>query len=186
MRVAGPMPQSLRGLVGTLAAFVAAVAAQSANADIVPSTGAAPSTSANGPNATGAEITPALPSTANRPAPAVVSAKPMPLPPGQVWECMVNGQRTFSDVRCGAQSSIRQLGAVNIMDATSTRPAAPFGLYPTGYAPRPNVPMAPDDSAADDANDTYWGPAIVSINQRAMRGHRAPHANHGHARASRN
>src|SRR5271165_3786377 len=31
------------------------------------------------------------------------------LPPGTVWECIVNGERTFSDAPCGARSSIRQL-----------------------------------------------------------------------------
>jgi hypothetical protein len=121
----------------------------------------------------------------NSPAPpSVAAAKPVPLPSGQVWECMVNGQRTFSDVRCGSQSSIRQLSPLNIMDVSSTRSSAPYGVYQTGYAPRPSEPAAPEENAADDANDVYWGPAVIALNQRQMRGHRAPapRSNHGHGR----
>jgi len=151
------LPWSLRGLAGALAA----IAAGFALADAAPSTG--PATT------------------------AVAAAKPMPLPAGQVWECMVNGQRTFSDVRCGAQSSIRQLNPVNVMDASLAAPSVRYGVYPTAYAPRPSPPpMDADDNATDVANDTYWGPGIVVVNQRPLRGHHAPHSNHGHGRAAKN
>jgi hypothetical protein len=174
---AGLASRRLRGVFGALAA----IAAGAALAD------AAPSTGGQVPGAAGAAAPPPVPATTALPAPAVAAAKPVPLPSGQVWECMVNGQRTFSDVRCGAQSTVRQLSPLNIMDVPSTRPSAPYGLYQTGYAPRPTEPPAPEDNAADFANDAYWGPAVVAVNLRPMRGHRAaPHGNHGHSRARKN
>jgi hypothetical protein len=151
------LPSSLRGLAGALASIAAGVVL----ADAAPAT--SPAT------------------------PAVTAAKPVPLPAGQVWECMVNGQRTFSDVRCGAQSSIRQLGPVNIMDASAAAPSVRYGVYPTAFAPRPSPPpMDADDNAADVGNDPYWGPGVIVVNQRTLRGHHAPHANHGHGRAAKN
>src|SRR5271167_1622368 len=54
------------------------------------------------------------------------------LPPGSVWECVVNGERTFSDAPCGARSSIRQLSELNLMDSAGV-PPAPYGAYDSGY-----------------------------------------------------
>jgi hypothetical protein len=151
------LPWSLRGLAGVLAA----IAAGFALADAAPSTG------------------PAIPT--------VAAAKPVPLPAGQVWECMVNGQRTFSDVRCGTQSSIRQLSPVNVMDASFVTPSVRYGVYPTTYAPRPGPPpVADDDNSADVGNDAYWGPGVIVVNPRALRGHHAPHSSHGHGRTAKN
>ncbi len=70
------------------------------------------------------------------------------------------------------------------MDATPTRPTAP-GFYQTGYAPRPVQPMSADNTT-DDANDIYWGPAILAVSPRALHGHRAPRGNHGFGRPRRN
>lgn len=140
--------------------------------------------------ASGLALADGAPSTVNSAATSA-PAKPVPLPAGQVWECMVNGQRTFSDVRCGAQSSIRQLSPVNVMDVAASRPPARYGMYPTTYAPVSNPPMpypsmAADDNAPDVANDTYWGPGVIVVNPRSLRGHRAPHSNHGHGRPAKN
>jgi hypothetical protein len=154
---AGLPSRRLLGFVGALAA----IAAGAALADAAPSIG------------TGV--------------PVVAAAKPVPLPSGQVWECMVNGQRTFSDVRCGTQSTVRQLSPINIMNVASTRPSATYGSYPTGYyAPRPIEPATPEESAADYANDAYWGPGVIAVNPRPIRGHHGPQSNHGHGRARRN
>jgi hypothetical protein len=46
------------------------------------------------------------------PAIAVQATSQQALPPGRVWECAVNGQRTFSDSPCGT---------------TSTNSSSPFG-----------------------------------------------------------
>jgi len=178
--LAGLAPQKMRGFVGVLAAMAAATAL----ADAVTLAAATPSAS-HGPSA--APLTAPPPPAATTNPPLAAASNPVPLPAGQVWECMVNGQRTFSDVRCGAQSSIRQLGPINIMDASSTRSSARYGLYQTGYSPRPAEPAAPpDDNAADYPNEAYWGPAVIAIRPHPIRGHQAPHNGHGHTPSRKN
>jgi hypothetical protein len=54
--------------------------------------------------------------------PAIQPAADDALPPGTVWECVVNGERTFSDAPCGARSSIRQLSKLNLMDSARVPP----------------------------------------------------------------
>jgi len=54
---------------------------------------------------------------------AVSAAEKSPrLPAGQVWECNSNGQRTFSSSPCGPGASIRQLNAINTMEASPLLP----------------------------------------------------------------
>jgi hypothetical protein len=36
----------------------------------------------------------------------------------QIWECAINGQRTFSDKRCGEKPSVHKIGPINTMDPT--------------------------------------------------------------------
>ena len=45
------------------------------------------------------------------------SAPPME-PTNRVWECTINGQKTFSDAPCGDKSSVREIGPINRMDPT--------------------------------------------------------------------
>src|ERR1700730_14522952 len=40
----------------------------------------------------------------------------------QIWECTINGQKTFSDYPCGDKASIREIGPINIMDPTPILP----------------------------------------------------------------
>jgi hypothetical protein len=65
--------------------------------------------------------------------------------PRRVWECAVNGQRTFSDSPCGTTSTIRQLSETNRMDPT---PIPPAGTY---YNP-PSPSYAPNYTAQSYAN----------------------------------
>lgn len=39
-------------------------------------------------------------------------------PGGKVWECSVNGQRSFSDYPCGDKAIVREIGPINRMDST--------------------------------------------------------------------
>jgi hypothetical protein len=82
-----------------------------------------------------------LPAEFSRPPTLTARNSGQPAPaPRRVWECMVNGQRTFSDLPCGTTSTIRQLSEINRMDPT---PAAPSVTY---YNP-PSPSYAPNDSA---------------------------------------
>jgi predicted outer membrane lipoprotein len=113
--------------------------------------------------------------------PVVISPNARPqLPPGQVWECDVNGQRVFSDVQCGSRATVRQLRDLNVMDS----PAAPqpFGYggpypgyrYPPATSPAPPV-YYPDEAPADYSGDPYVGDSYIVVHDRYRRYHR-PHA----------
>jgi hypothetical protein len=76
----------------------------------------------------------------------------------QIWECTINGQKTFSDYRCGDKASLREIGPINIMDPT---PAVP---HPRSYAqessaqPRYYEPSQQADSYPSEqqsADDSY-------------------------------
>jgi hypothetical protein len=71
-------------------------------------------------------------------------APPHPaLPAGQVWQCIRDGQRVFSDTRCGEGATIRQLNDTNRMD---TAPAWRGG----GSVRRARVLILPDAPYADE------------------------------------
>ncbi len=78
-------------------------------------------------------------------------------PAGSVWECVVNGERTFSDAPCGAHSSVRQLSELNLMDSAQF-PPAPY----VGYDPRYTTSVA-DQYTPDVGNDSYPNPDVVLI-----------------------
>jgi hypothetical protein len=107
------------------------------------------------------------------PASADASASGGPqLPPGEVWQCVVNGQKIFSDKRCGNGASVRQISDVNVMDVPAP---APYNPYRPGYAgaPYPVGPSYPDDE--DDTgvdSDGYVGQQIILARARARREHR--------------
>jgi hypothetical protein len=109
---------------------------------------------------------PAAPSSAAAPAraatgdsrvPQVASVSRTTLPPGQVWQCVSDGERIFSDAPCGAHASIRQLRELNVMDAPPARsfypnPFAPLSAPAPAFAPAP-----PDDSDYADP----WGSDVI-------------------------
>jgi hypothetical protein len=68
-------------------------------------------------------IRPAAESVAPNPTPfrpALVASGAMPMvgTPRRVWECVSNGQKTFSDAPCGVGSTVRELSPINRMNAT--------------------------------------------------------------------
>jgi hypothetical protein len=56
---------------------------------------------------------------------------------GQIWECTINGVKTFSGKPCGAKASLREISAVNGMESTPALPyvsSEPESRYPPDYA----------------------------------------------------
>jgi hypothetical protein len=98
-------------------------------------------------------LPPTVPAPVAQPAPAAaaapIEAPTSALPPGQVWECRINGQRTFSNSPCGANASIRQLNTLNTMQASPL--LAPM---PT-YEPGPLYGPAYEDSPPSSDNRTF-------------------------------
>jgi len=69
------------------------------------------------------------------------------LPAGQVWQCVRNGERIFSDARCGDGATIRQLNDVNRMDAVSASRAPSYAPSFDAY----EAPVDPDPGYATQA-----------------------------------
>lgn len=74
----------------------------------------APSSSATSSAASSAASSPAAPASTAPPQSAPVSS-----PPGnQIWECTTDGVKTFSNNRCGNAAIRRDVGPINVMDAS--------------------------------------------------------------------
>jgi hypothetical protein len=98
-----------------------------------------------------AHLLPSLP-TENAPAPAPPpSATPAattlppptveaPAPTNQIWECTINGQRTFANHPCGGNSSLREFGPLNTMQATPLLPPARSYEPQSGYSAQYDYP----------------------------------------------
>jgi hypothetical protein len=91
------------------------------------------------------------------------------LPPGQVWQCEVNGRRVFSDVQCNTHATVRQLSEPNVMASSypygSSYPPGVDAATPSDYAP------SMDEAAADYSNDAYVGEQYVVVRDRKHRLH---------------
>jgi hypothetical protein len=120
--------------------------------------------------------------------PVVVATNARPqLPPGQVWECDVNGQRVFSDVQCGTHATVRQLSELNVIDSAAaygrgTPRAYGYGPGP-GYYPQP----APASEAPPDDSDAGGDPIytqVVVVRDRVRRDQQAHHSTRPHPRAA--
>jgi hypothetical protein len=179
------LPWVLGGMLalGTVAALAAGLP------DATPG-GAPPeptSASTTAPAAPGAASTlhPAAPADLS---PVVVSTHARPqLPPGQVWECVINGQRVFSDTQCGTRATVRQLAEMNVIDSTAAFARGtprPYGYGPgPGYYPQaaPASEAPPDDSDVGGGDPIYT--QVIVVHDRARRDQPARHGNHPHPRA---
>ena len=96
----------------------------------------------------GADVTIA-PAPAPTPAPTLAVAQIHRVTPPieqhrQIWECTINGQKTFSDYPCGDKASLREIGPINIMDPT---PILPHSYVPESSGqPRYSDPSLQADS----------------------------------------
>ena len=134
-----------------------------------PAVPAATGTSLPGSAATLPDTTPRVgAAVAGAHAPQVAAAAHTPLPPGQVWECVIDGARIFSDAPCGEHASIRQLRELNLMDS----PPAHSSAYAHSYFPvsAPEPVFAPEPADDSDHAD-YWGPEVLWVHGYARRNH---------------
>lgn len=129
----------------------------------------------------------AAPATAPAPAPVIITPGPTqdlgaaqaqtaPTPPGnQIWECTANGVKTFSNKRCGSGAILRDVGPINVMDASPV--ASNVHWYgpdsndtPDYYYPDPSQP----------AGNSY--PVVVGIPYVERRRPEHPHQPNNHDR----
>src|ERR1700722_2216700 len=89
---------------------------------------------------------PARAATGGAHSPQLATVARTPLPPGQVWQCVIDGERIFSDAPCGEHASIRQLRELNVMDAPPAQSYAYAYPYAPSTAPAATfAPATPDD-----------------------------------------
>jgi hypothetical protein len=117
------------------------------------------------------------------PAAQVQTSAPPIEPNGQIWECTINGQKTFSDNPCGDNSSLREIGPVNRMDPTPILPHARSFAPESSYRAESSYPGDQVDSNPGEqqfADNPY--PVFIGIpfhdRRRPDHGHRP----HGHDR----
>jgi hypothetical protein len=83
---------------------------------------------------------------------------------GQIWECMTNGVKTFSNNPCGEKSTLLEVRAINTMNPTPVvryaRASAPEPRYSPGYADQ--------DNYSDQEVDSEQGPAETGVNSYAV------------------
>jgi hypothetical protein len=126
-----------------------------------------------------------VPPTAQVPATAQIqTAAPPAEPNSQIWECTINGQKTFSDNPCGDKSLLREIGPVNRMDPTPIPPHARSIAPQSSYQPEYSYPSEQEDSYpgqqqfVDNPYPVYIGIPFREHNRRPDHGHRP----HGHDR----
>jgi len=112
--------------------------------------------------------------------PSSVAPATPPLPEGQVWQCVIDGRRTFSDAPCGAGASIRQLNVINRMTPT---PVPPSFYYPSPQAVIRFPAEAPDVSETSDPG--YETDLVYVHTYTPRRSHLPRHlpSHHGHGAA---
>ena len=127
------------------------------------------------------------PASAAAPAQTLVAAQTAALPvvpSTQIWECTINGQKTFSDNPCGDKSSLREIGPVNRMDPTpvlsQARSFVPGSSYPPEFYPGEGADSSPGEQQF--ANNSY--PVYIGIPSHERRRTGPGHRPHNHDRGS--
>jgi hypothetical protein len=117
------------------------------------------------------------------PAAQIQTSAPPIQPNGQIWECTIDGQKTFSDSPCGDKSSLREIGAVNGMDPTPVLPHArsfpPESSYRAEYS-YPGEQVDPNPGEQQFADNPY--PVFIGVPVHERRRPDHGHRPHGHDR----
>jgi hypothetical protein len=98
----------------------------------------------------------------------------------QIWECTTNGVKTFSNNRCGSAAVLREVGPINVMDAS---PASNVHWYGAGPNDAPDYyDPSYDPSPSQPADNSY--PVVVGVpyleRRRPERPRQAAHHDQGH------
>jgi hypothetical protein len=120
-------------------------------------------------------LTPVSAPSPTVPAAQMQTVTPTMEPGGQIWECTIDGQKTFSNNPCGEKSSLREIGPINTMDPTPILPPIRSYESPSSYQPEYPYP-----STQESADNSY--PVLVGIpfNERRRPDH--PHRPYKHDR----
>jgi hypothetical protein len=167
------LPWILGGLsVATIAAVItvafagkSAPSLRRAGAGTAQVASAPDSVSAPAPAAAAPEAaTPAAAQTVPAPAAQSLATAEPALQTGQIWECMTNGVKTFSNNPCGEKSTLLEVRAINTMNPT------PVVRYARANGPEPRYSPGYTDQDASSDQDVYseQGPAETGANSYAI------------------
>jgi len=141
----------------------------------------APSTSQDPPLGAEPDSAPML-----APDPAQTAAQPE-VQPGQIWECVTKGVKTYSNNPCGEKSTLLDVSPINTMPATPViHYARAYGSerrYAPGYADQ--SASADDEQDSEDYGNEAGGNSYTIIqgfvaHRRPEHSHRPPHHNPGY------
>jgi hypothetical protein len=124
-----------------------------------------------------------LPAEFSRPPTVTARNNGLPAPiPRRVWECMINGQRTFSDSPCGITSTIRRLSEINRMDPTPALPSVTYYDSPSpsdglNYASQSYDPSTNESSVCESLKEE-----VNAIHERMRHLYTNPEGNYYRAR----
>jgi hypothetical protein len=145
-------------LPSTMPAPVAPIAPVASLAAVSATAASSSAASAPNPEAAPQPAAAALPA-----APAQATAEPT-LQAGQIWECVTNGVKTFSNNPCGEKSTLLEVRAINTMNPT------PVVRYAHAYTPEPRYSPAYADPDSYSDQDVYseQGGAESPVNSYAV------------------
>jgi hypothetical protein len=170
------LPWILGGLAVATAAVVITVASAGKTAPSLRPGGAATAQVTPAPDSVSLPVPAAeaaMPAVAAMP--ALAEAAPLPaaqpqataepeLQTGQIWECMTNGVKTFSNNPCGEKSTLLEVRAINTMNPTPVvryaRANGPEPRYSPGYADQNNY--------SDQEVNGEQAPAETGVNSYAI------------------
>jgi hypothetical protein len=109
----------------------------------------------------------AVPTEAETTPPPAAQATAQPaVQSGQIWGCMTNGVKTFSNNPCGEKSTLLEVRAINTMNPTPVaryaRTYAPEPRYSPGYADQNNYS---DQEVSGEQGPAETGPNSYSVVQ---------------------
>jgi hypothetical protein len=107
---------------------------------------------------------PAVAETVPPPAAQAQAAAEPALQAGQIWECMTNGVKTFSNNPCGEKSTLLEVRAINTMNPT------PVVRYARANGPEPRYSPGYADQNSYSDQEVYGeqGPAETGVNSYAI------------------
>jgi hypothetical protein len=120
-----------------------------------------------------------VPTLAATPPPAQSPSQPSAA--NQIWECTINGQKTFAGKPCGGKSTLREVGPINTMQAAPLLPPSRSYQTQSGYPPDYYYPSPQDYPGPQDSADNSYPIVVV----RPFVERRRPdhtHRPHGHER----
>jgi hypothetical protein len=187
-------PWILGGLsVSAVAVAITLVSAGKTPAPALPISTTSMSVPESAPTALPAAAPPAAPQdpAPSPPTAAMLPAAPDPPPaqtlaeqsaPGQIWECMTHGVKTFSNNPCGDKSSLVSVRPINTMNPTPVRSARAYPGEPVYTQPYAEQNSYADPAGESDQDAVYSGNSYAIVpgfaylpRKRIEHPHRPPH-----------